>query len=444
MKKTSIDGTAAITNAYGEFSAAVRTALTNLVTRGEGNVSDLNALLNGGAAEALRNNVPRNLRSADGIFFSNEELAEYVASRLENKLKSGSTVADPACGAGDLLLACAKKFKTTKACSALIPMWGDRVFGFDIHAAFVDVAKTRLALLGARTERKKNVGTISEPFFENIRLGNYFEQAESISHVDCVVMNPPFSTVIAPESCKWAQGNVQLAGLFVSTILENAKQGQEVVAILPDVLRSGSRYARWRKFVASIATVKDIHVHGRFDDTTDVDVFILHLTKNSTPTAQDPINWLFPKEVASDTPRMTMQDKFKVSVGAFVPFRAKSEDRSVDYLSVAYAKADAKVRPMEQCNFNGTLHEAPFVVIRRTSNPSDPRRIIPTLIVGKKRIAVENHLIVIKPIDGTSASCQRLMNNLMLPYVDEWVNQAIRCRHLTTEIIKNLPLTGWQ
>ena len=63
--------------------------------------------------------------------------------------------------------------------------------------------------------------------------------------------------------------------MFIITALERAKPGTELVAILPDVLRSGSFTEKWRKRVEQLATVKLVKPHGVFDESADVDVFLL-------------------------------------------------------------------------------------------------------------------------------------------------------------------------
>ena len=58
---------------------------------------------------------------------------------------------------------------------------------------------------------------------------------------------------------------MQIAAQFIAHVLALAKPNQEIVAVLPDVLRSGSRYSRWRSQVEQRATVLSKHVYGRFD-----------------------------------------------------------------------------------------------------------------------------------------------------------------------------------
>lgn len=449
MKRNRVPSASSSTTAYSKFTAQVDTEVSRILGDGSFDKHVVHTLLNGAAAEALQEHVARETRSADGIFFSGKALSHYVASCISKKLKAGGAIADPACGAGDLLLACAAHFETEKCIARSVEAWSPRIIGLDLHDSFVGAARSRLKLLAVasfKSDLPFPKQTIPDDLFDNIQQGNYFEHIEKISNVDCVVMNPPFGTVVAPAECTWATGNVQLAGLFLASVVSNAKEGQEIVAVLPDVLRSGTRYARWREFISKQAVVKKVFVYGRFDEKTDVDVFVLHLVKSCNAFKKSTADWS--SKNSTQQPKRAvvpiMEQKFKVSVGTYVPFRAKKEAGVVPYLCVNEAMPDKKVEVTGECKFDGTLHQAPFVVIRRTSNPSDSRRVIPTLITGPQHIAVENHLIVLSPLDGTMRSCESLLTVLNHSNVDKWMNEAIRCRHLTTAIVKQLPLTGWK
>lgn len=443
------DQTVSGTEKYAAFSSEVYQEILSIARTGEINKERVESFLNGAAANALDTYVSRKTRSANGIYFSGHELSNYVALRLSRRLKKGATVADPACGAGDLLLACAMKFKAEKTFFQTVRAWEKKLLASDLHASFIEATKARLTLLAAKKFVSKFVfqehmfGAPEK--FNKIKTADFFSNVAWLSNVDCVVMNPPFITTDSPMNCSWAKGKIQLAGVFVDAVLSNAKKGQEIVAILPDVLRSGTRYARWREFVSANAQIKDIFVYGRFDQKTDVDVFVLHLIKGRQKSTDPKTDWTKVSSALPEKNLLKTADRFfHVTVGAYVPFRAKEFGKKVSYLSVSGALPDIEAEAKQKCIFDGTLHKTPFVVVRRTSNPSDPRRIIPSLITGPHEVAVENHLIVFRPIDGTLNSCKKLMKLLIRPEVDEWVNKAIRCRHLTTTVLKTLPLVDWK
>ena len=78
-----------------------------------------------------------------------------------------------------------------------------------------------------------------------------------------------------PEHCNWSKGKINSAAIFLETCIKYSTTGTRIVAILPDVLRSGSRYDKWREIVSQNNEI-DIKIVGRFDSKTDVDVFLLY------------------------------------------------------------------------------------------------------------------------------------------------------------------------
>ena len=85
------------------------------------------------------------------------------------------------------------------------------------------------------------------------------------------------------------------------------------------------------------------------------------------------------------------------------------------------------------------MFEPPFVVVRRTSSPSDRNRAVATVIVGEKSVAVENHLLVLLPKDGEVKNCHKLVQVLALAGTNDFLNAGIRCRHLTTGVVAQIP-----
>ena len=67
------------------------------------------------------------------------------------------------------------------------------------------------------------------------------------------------------------------------------------------------------------------------------------------------------------------------------------------------------------------------------------KRAIATIITGKEEVSVENHLIVLIPHDLSLESCKELMLRLRSKETDEWLNERIRCRHLTVSALNELP-----
>jgi N-6 DNA Methylase len=434
---------------YSYFLEEVTSAFTDIIQTKTFDSDRVHHLLNGGASQALQEYVVRETRVKFGMFFSGHRLASEVAKLIQDKLLQGAILADPACGAGDLLLACLSCCPIHEDINSTLAAWGERIVGLDIHEEMAATTRARIALLAAMRVSKngKLVSNIKPNLFDtlaSIRSGDYFAQPEIFRDADCIVMNPPFTEIEAPNGCSWSSGKVQQAAVFTESVVNSAKAGQEIVAVLPDVLRSGTRYGRWRQAIANSCEIKNLNVFGRFDPKTDVDVFILHLKKRASTSIVDSTQWKImdcPSHI--DSKICTVSDIFKVSVGAVVPHRHNGQGPWAPYMDVSSAPANAEVKEFRYRRFNGTLHKGPFVVIRRTSSPSDAYRATASLVNTREDVAVENHLIVLRPHDGTLKSCRKLISILREPYINDWLNITIRCRHLTVKAVKEIPITNW-
>ena len=83
----------------------------------------------------------------------------------------------------------------------------------------------------------------------------------------------------------------------------------------------------------------------------------------------------------------------------------------------------------------------PFVVLRRTSSPSDKIRCSSTIINSGESFLVENHLLLVIPKNGSIKSCRKVHKFFNSANCNNIVNSKIRCRHLTTSVVLNLPYT---
>lgn len=398
------------------------------------------AILNGRTTRFLRERVNATIRKEAGIFFTDSLLSDRVASRLASAIEAGAVICDPACGAGNLLISCAKYLPRGRNFLETIKIWSDKIIGYDLYKEFIQTAQFRL-LLHAASYHNDNA-KLSLPsdthVFKKIKVGNFFKNLTSIEKADCVVVNPPFGHSKAPTECEWGTGKIQLAGLFFMELLSAAKQGQRIVAILPDVLRSGTRYYKWREIVSDNCKSIDGELIGRFDKQTDVDVFVLDVIKGN-PTDINTFTPLFLDR--NVTGISTLSDFYEVRVGTVVPHRHPEVGPAYPFIHSRNAKDWNVIKHInDKRRFSGRVFAPPFVVIRRTSSPEDNIRIAGAIIAGKDNVAVENHLIVVRPLDNLLASCKKLANILKEPQATDWLNQRIRCRHVTASAIKEMPL----
>jgi hypothetical protein len=431
------------TDAFAPFVELLAKAAQDSSWLDGGSHAQVAKLLDGAAGQAVITHVPKLTRSKDGIFFSGHKIAERTVRHLIPDIYSGASVYDPACGAGDLLLAAATTMRLGGTIDQTLEQWGKRIGGCDIHAGFVQATKWRLLILAMLRHKLANdrVNPLmhTKGLFPNIVTGSYFDSLGSENY-DCIITNPPYGGFIPADPYPWGKGQVQLAGIFMDHIFREAKAGQKIAAILPDVLRSGSRYGKWRAMIAQSAKVLKVSPYGRFDRLTDVDVFILkaEVERPASISYSKSISWTSPKSLPKDT--VQLGQIFDVCVGPVVPHRHKEIGPKCPYIDVRHAKPFSEIYASEKRAFEGTLIAPPFVVIRRTSNPADANRLVSTIVKGSQPVAVENHLLVLKPKDKKLKTCRAIHKHLTSTDARNWVNSQIRCRHITTKAILAMPV----
>lgn len=396
--------------------------------------------LNGEPGRELRRIVDMKALRDSGAFFTSRHLARRVLTSLRKKLDEFSLIADPSCGVGDLLLSVAWSLPLGQSVSDTCRAWGKRLAGYDKHEVFVNAAKLRLAILAAHRHHVLGVGQCSSlvDHFPFISCADGLSESDLYNRADAIIMNPPFSIVDAPSECEWGTGGVNMAALFIDKVLREVRPGTRVVGILPDVLRSGSRYSRWRQRVVDSAEILVVRQHGAFDRWADVDVFSMDFEKAQKQESQRKgrVAWM----PTTNRYQKSVGDFFEVHVGAVVPHRHKETGPTLPFI---HARSLPKWRYLKTIHeirrFVGTTFESPFVAVRRTSSPRDANRAVGTIITAPGPIAVENHLIVLHPKDGRLETCRQLISVLRSEKTNRWLNRRIRCRHLTVSSLREVP-----
>ena len=419
------------------------TRLTELFDRfredREAHTSAVYAALDGQPGRELRRRYSGALLRSTGTFFTGSELAQRLIEDLCFTEEETSLIIDPACGAGDLLVACAKRLPISACVADTLIAWGKQLFGYDINSAFVQTARVRLAILAAH-RCGDDSGTASldlAKLLPNIKVADGGAKWDLPRPPSLIVVNPPFAHGINEASATWAQGRTSQAAMFIARCLEEATDGTLLAAILPDVLRTGTRYRAWRTLLQTATSRMSVEVNGRFDKFTDVDVFLLRAKLGKAAILQ--CSWGYPEE--GDGPRL--RDLFYIHVGPVVPFRLTGRGPWRPYVHAELLPVGSTATDFPQhIRFEGTTYLPPFVLVRRTSKSDYKHRCVGTLIVGDKPLAIENHLLIVKPKDGTLRTCKELLAHLGTGDTTDWMNQRIRCRHLTVSSVGELPWKG--
>jgi hypothetical protein len=396
------------------------------------------ATLNGQPGQRLRELVTLAVRRSAGAFFTEPSVADRSLGSHALTLSDRSIVYDPACGMADLLIACARRLPVYHDLATTVIHWGEQLRGSDVHLEFIQAAKARLVLLAIA----RGVPTGGRPLppldqtFPYLVVANALDTLATFS-ASHIVLNPPYGKIPAPAGCTWGSGKICQGALFLERCLAGAIAGTRIVAILPDVLRTGSLYSRWRAAVEARAKIESVDVIGAFDAWVDVDVFVIRMVVGEPELAEPFAWWKVGLRLQDDR----VGDRFDVHVGPVVPHRHRHVGRWQPYVYARLLPAwdTFDVRVGEHRRFRGRTFAPPFVAVRRTSAPGDRSRALATVVVGQQPVAVENHLLILTPRDGSLESCRQLVAVLQDDRTNRWLDERIRCRHLTVGVLRDLP-----
>ncbi|MEA0761503.1 hypothetical protein [Xanthomonas campestris] len=391
----------------------------------------LEVLIDGEASRTINALLGRDRRRSDGIFFSGPQWA----SRLRAAIPHGPfrRYVDPSCGVGDLLLEVAAHLPLAPDLRATLAQWSRLFYGMDLHAPLAHVAWSRMQALALR--RHGIMGGYAGSIVAidgNFSPLNSLMQTWALRPGDCVLMNPPFNAVLSPSWSKTCRGRVTAAALFLERAVSEAAPGTTIAALVPEVIRSGSRFERLRELFHRSCHVHEFTAQGRFSPEADIDVSILSMTIRAETRGkiESPLH---------GPGQQTLGDVAKIRVGTIVPHRACKGRASRPYLDVDNSPVWEEIYPSKKARFIGNSFTPPFVVIRRTSGPSDRERARATLVRGKEPVIVENHLLVVMPNKATLKSCRDIIRVLKDSRTTTWLNEMLRCRHLTVRVMKQLP-----
>ncbi|BFQ92338.1 N-6 DNA methylase [Gallibacterium anatis] len=386
------------------------------------------------SSNAIASYLPAEMRKEIGAFFTESRLSRKAIQCFQQAITAKSIVFDPNCGVGNLLLESSNQLGVYNHLSDTLKVWGEVLRGFDVQAEFIELTKLRL-IMAALVRGVKADCSLEQAmcyFKYIIQQDSLAVSASILKSVTHLFMNPPFIAIDSPKCDYWGKGKTNSAAVFFDYYLRNVPDKCNIVAILPDVLRSGSRFKHFRDFVSENLQGK-CDIEGRFSDTADVDVFILSGQKCKDGQG---IIWS-PQYINSHN----LGEDYDVCIGPLVAYRDKREGNIYPYFHPKNCKNWEIVTAVSETReFNGKVIQPPCVLIKRTSSPSDKYRAAATLINLKQPIAVENHLIIVTPKDKSLKKCKRLLKMLERPEINQFLNEQIRLRHLTVGVIKSIPL----
>lgn len=417
------------------FDSFVRDAVITAaaITEDQSVVTPTHPLLNGVPYAVFRRSIGIDTRRELGAFFSGDVIAKGLVQALAPYIDDNALVLDPTCGIGDLLLARAAILPLATTLTGTLSAWGDRLAGFDIRPDLIDLCKARLCMLArARGGFVDDINPLK--MFPHIVARSMFaeDSADLLSRAEGILFNPPFGKTTSDREHDWGSGQINAAAIFLDHLTTSVPAGTPIAAVLPEVLRCGSRYARFRSALVARGYAGDFQRQGRFDSWTDVDVFTTVLARSADVKPLWPAAAVFADSV--------LDDFYEVRVGTVVPHRdIEAGPESAYICAKTTPKWSEGFTPLTRRRHPGRAFTPPFVAIRRTSSPSDKSRAVASIIVGDTPVAVENHLLVATPRDHSLAACQALLTVLRSSQTNDRLNDLMRCRHLTTGAVKALP-----
>jgi len=394
-------------------------------------VRSISRVLGPEPADVLRTRVELVERRRGGIFLTPSTLANRLSRGLS---PNGDEVLDPACGAGDLLISYAKRLPVCSSLAETLTNWSAVLQGIDLDPLLIRLAKARLALLCRVRSGHADANAADATWFQGVAVGDGMARLRRGSLPSLVLMNPPYRQSAAPGHYPHGTGLVTQAAVFAHNWWDAASAGDRVVALLPDVLRSGARYQKWRIALREATSSLATEVVGQFDRWTDVDVFLLRAVALGTTAEHG-------RSAPTASPCDIVGNRYNISVGDVVPHRDKQIGPMRRYLHAKLLPLGGEFfGPAERRRSSGRIVRPPFVVVRRTSRPSSTHPRSPGVVIhGTRPIAVENHLIVIEPKRRSLRACRELLRVLNQPATTSWLNERIRCRHLTVDSLREIP-----
>lgn len=382
----------------------------------------------------VRKSFGKEVMRQSGCFFTGKKLTSFLLTSVDKESCNESIFLDPTCGLGNLLIEASKSLPIFKGLDETLKYWGNHLVGYDIFNEFVEGTKLRI-IIEAINRGAKNNCSIEEAMTLLHRIARKDVMSLNINELKDVthaLLNPPFSNWDSPKTNYWKNGKINSAGIITDHLIRILPGETKILAILPDVLRSGSRYHEFRKFLECNIS-GSVEIWGKFAPKTDVDVFIIKGMK--TLDFNIPINWSINEATGEK-----LEDYYDISIGPLVAYRHVDEGVNTLYLHQKNAPTGLVLKEIcERINFNGRLTQPPFVVIKRTSSPKDKIRASATIIDCIESVAVENHLIILSPKDKSLERCLELMDILISKQTTKYLNDRIRLRHLTISAVKSIP-----
>ncbi|MBR4898444.1 MAG: Eco57I restriction-modification methylase domain-containing protein [Prevotella sp.] len=216
---------------------------------------------------AFVESIPKKERKKYGQFFTSQKTAEFMASLFTIDFsKPELRLLDAGAGTGLLTTALVERLRNSG-------------YKGEIFAVCYENDIKVLPTLAENLENLKNTLGIKY----EIRIDNYLTSQNFVSadffkkeaeEFDMIIGNPPYLKIAkdAPEALAMPEvcyGAPNLYFLFWAMGINNLKDGEEMVYIIPRSWTSGAYFERFRKFLFRHCVITNIHIFGSRDKVFD-------------------------------------------------------------------------------------------------------------------------------------------------------------------------------
>ncbi len=189
-------------------------------------------------------------KSKDGAYYTPGQLLENI------DVPTDTTVLDPCCGSGSILLSILSKNHNPEA-----------VFGYDIDLMAVRICKVNLHLFFENIEFNPNIKVVDFIFEKRLQNENLFSKNDTIKF-DYIITNPPWGSKFSLEQKKQLIETYPLIATTesFSIVLYNSLQflaeNGKAIFILPESFLSVLTHKGIRKYIKDFAKFEKIELFG--------------------------------------------------------------------------------------------------------------------------------------------------------------------------------------
>lgn len=215
-------------------------------------------------------------KGAKGQYFTPRYVAEFCVRMLAPD--AGETILDPACGSGGFLVQAlnyvARRRNLTRAARARF--CATKLFGFDVDARAVRVAKVLLVLAGRSdghisrlNSLRRKAGHDAGGDLPSTRIEDVMRKARVKDGFDVIVTNPPFAGDVRDrdllDAYELARGtsNVERDVLFIERCVDLLRPGGRMAIVLPHNKLAATSQRHVRRWLLGRARVLAVVGLGR-------------------------------------------------------------------------------------------------------------------------------------------------------------------------------------